>query len=197
MNVRKAVIFLVVILLISFNFSQGARTHMAQPVDVSIDTAPDGEGVAYSEPIDWSHFKGTPEPASNFSAMIYCGISMKYEFVKKNGETVVDIKLRPYMNSEKSWYKDSLADTRLLVHEQGHFDIAAMVAEEFAEDIRRNHFDPISFKLEIDSLYEHYQQVLAKRQSAYDAETHHGVNAKEQLAWNERFTATVSSLAVQ
>src|SRR5690349_3225487 len=108
MNWRRVVMFLVIALMTSFNFSRGAKNSIVQQVEVSIDGS-GGDGVAYADgPIDWEDFRATPDSASYFSAMIYCGIGIKYDYIHRKEGTVVSVKLRPYMNQSKSWYKDSL-----------------------------------------------------------------------------------------
>jgi len=183
---RRIFVFLTIVLLTSISFSRGARNLMLQPVEVTLETKiKQGPYRTYTgKPVTWKDFKGTPDSTSEFAAMIYSGIGMKYEFRQSGNKTIVEVRLHPYMNREKSWYKDSLITDHLLRHEQGHFDIAAIVAKELAERIRTNHYNVANFKDEIDRLHKEYLHILWERQVSYDEQTQHGMHAEQQIAWH-------------
>jgi len=145
--------------------------------------------VAYSEkPLTWDRFKGKPDNSCSYIAMTYSGIKMRYTYATRNGVTKAEIQLCPYMEEGLSWYKAEGHDDYTFAHEQKHFDITALVTQEFAAELKKKSFNVSNFSSELKQMHQEYLHRLAQRQAKYDEETEHGVNAERQRKWSKELS---------
>ena len=142
-------------------------------------------------PITWNDFKGSPDGSSEYIAMTYSGIKIKYEYRTKKGVTEARIFLCPYMDINQSWYKPEGHNDPTLAHEQRHFDITAIVANQFADELKKRKFTLQSFPAEMKLLHKHCIDKLAEMQKQYDEETEHGIKPDKQAMWDKRLAEEV------
>ena len=145
-----------------------------------------GEMPYSPAPITWNEFKGSPDRNSEFIAMTYSGIKIKYEYRTRKGVTEARVHLCPYMDINQSWFKPEGHNDPTLAHEQRHFDITAVVAMQFAEELKKRKFTVQSFPSEIKLLHKEYINKLAEMQQLYDEETEHGIKPDKQAMWDRR-----------
>ncbi|BDQ30921.1 hypothetical protein NZNM25_12560 [Nitrosopumilus zosterae] len=103
-----------------------------------------------------------------------------------------------------SWVRISQDTDRLLNHEQGHFDLAEMIRQEYIEKLQavfygkhfptrgQNEEQQKQFAKEdsgrmIAEEIEKLEQVLVKRRQEYDAMTEFGHNLEKQLEFDLKF----------
>jgi hypothetical protein len=156
-----------------------------------------GELPYTGTPLTWSNFKGSPDHSCDFIAMTYSGIKIKYEYRTKRGNTEARVLLCPYMDVNQSWYKPEGYNDPTLAHEQRHFDIAAIVANEFADELRKRKFRLETFREDMKALHKEYIQKLAEMQKQYDVETEHGIHQDNQALWNKRLAEEVRKALAQ
>src|SRR5262249_44372894 len=72
-----------------------------------------------------SDFQGRPDPASSMKAMTHSGIA--YSWQCANGTLTYEVIAR--FDRSKSWMRPG-AETKLLLHEQKHFDITEIYARK-------------------------------------------------------------------
>ena len=104
--------------------------------------------------------------------------------------------VRATFDPERSWWRAGDAtgrgyrdDARLLEHEQVHFDLAQMAAQQLQsrfEAMKRACGEPDG-RLDVESAIADVDRELQEQQNRYDRETGHGLNAAVQ----ERWTRTV------
>lgn len=89
-----------------------------------------------------------------------------------------------------SWVVTSQMTDYLLKHEQGHYDIQALVAREFLEEIKKvaAPSDHDASKL-IKDLEKKYGQLTKTTNIRYDAATNHSLNKQVQQTWDQRIDA--------
>ena len=150
-----------------------------------------GEMPYSPTPITWDEFKGSPDRNSEFIAMTYSGIKIKYEYRTRKGVTEAKVHLCPYMDINQSWFKPEGHNDPTLAHEQRHFDITAVVARQFAEELKKRKFTVQSFPSEIKLLHKEYIDKLAEMQQQYDEETEHGIKPDKQAMWDKRLAEEV------
>lgn len=138
-----------------------------------------------ARPLTWADFRGevTENPAS--AAQSWVGIG----FFGKCLDGKFSFEANAFFHKDSSWVVDRKKSGRLLLHEQGHFDIAEIFAiklrktlSEIADPCK----DMDKTQSEINSLIEANKVQLQQEQEAYDVQTEHGKNKKKQKKWLKR-----------
>lgn len=191
---KRLYILIWVIFATSVSFSHDAGQKNVASVDVRIDEslARDYELQHGDAPLGWDDFRGLPDTASEWGALTHSGIRLHYEYRKTKDSMTAVVRLLPFMDKEKSWCKPFARNEYTLAHEQRHFDIAALVAQELAEEIRHTNFHMVDFATTIMQLHGRYIEKLERMQHEYDEATAHGDNVEAQVAWNERIDAQLA-----
>ena len=177
---------LLLMLILSIPVLQ-AQAQSRQKVEVGITGAIASASEIFhgAGPLTLSHFQGRPDPSSHHGAMSYCGIRMSYKYRVRGGIPQVSVSICPYLDTELSWFRPTVAEKELLKHEQGHFDIAARLAEELAVAIRSTRFIPGRVEHQLLDLHDRYIEKLRKMQRLYDSQTRHGLEHSRQEYWNQ------------
>jgi hypothetical protein len=187
---KLSVTGLVLIMLLSIPSSFSQRVRDSNPqisrVDVIVDSSimENGE-LPYTTQMNWDEFLGAPDKKCDFIAMTFSGIKMQYEYYTRNGITTARVVIFPYMDMRQSWYKEEALNQQTLEHEQRHFDITALVANEFAERIKTRNFHLATFPRDIRKMHDEFIKALEERQEQYDEETDHGIIPERQAQWNQ------------
>ena len=143
--------------------------------------------------------------ANTRSAINYFFNSKINEDKKRYKIKVVDIQVRAYFVPEASWIRpkalESINLTKLIKHEQGHFDLTEKCARRFERKLK-NKFknktfsfnknstsDPVEevknlIQLEFDMLLDEFRQ----RTVDYDKATNYGLITSEQEKFDAQFT---------
>jgi hypothetical protein len=187
---RRLHFIILVIFATTISFSKEAKKTDVRSVQVVIDQSlREHEEVAYSPTsLEWKDFSGEPDTVSQWGALTFSGIRLRYKYVTKNDSTKAVVQILPYMSKDKSWYKPYAMNGYTLEHEQRHFDITAIVANELADEIRRTNFNTVDFPTAITLLHKKYIKKLSKMQREYDTMTQHGDNYEEQQNWNNKLS---------
>jgi hypothetical protein len=142
------------------------------------------------------------------STYVHIGYSFRYRFNVVRGRVqVVATHLEAYgvVTPSKSW-NVAPGDTRLMDHEQGHFDITQLHARRW-----QRHADGLISKAALrgvgatqeaaqQSLQSHLDRELKPineaweaEQIRYDQETNHGSDSKRQAEWRERLNRELAA----
>ncbi len=156
-------------------------------VNVSFATsASDTNMILYSKtPLTLQDFTGTPDDLSLGVAATFSGINMQYEIRTLGLSTTVNVKETVYFHKNKSWVKGNGYNTRVLSHEQLHFDITALKACQLAEKIRNFNFSAGNYSEELSNLLQEANQEAEDLQRRYDKETEHGTLLDNQEEWQK------------
>jgi len=184
-------LFMAVIAIVAASQLSIAQEIKELEVVITPSLQEEGELPYTGVPLTWDHFKGAPDNSCEFIAMTYSGIKMKYEYKSRNGKAQAKVLLCPYMDITQSWYKKEGHNDPTLAHEQRHFDITAIVARQFADEIKKRQFTVENFQKEMKILHKKYIDKLAKMQAEYDQETDHGIKTDIQSAWDKRLAEEV------
>src|SRR5439155_19680676 len=105
-------------------------------------TTDDTNFIVYSisRPLQVSDFAAQPDELSLATAITNSGMLVTYDAETKNGYTDVFVHITPYFDKTKSWYRNKKQNPKTLLHEQKHFDIAALKACELVNTIRNYTF---------------------------------------------------------
>jgi hypothetical protein len=142
----------------------------------------------------WSDFKGNPDPNKpNLQAFT------KANFVlppltpvpipgTKSFHFQDNIAVTITMDSHKSWKRQPPDD--LLKHEQGHYDIVALIARDLFIDIMqlkaKTYAHGNAALTDLRSVFSKYDGKPQAISTIYDAkaQTDHGINSAQQMRWN-------------
>ena len=102
------------------------------------------------------------------------------------GKNGFDYKITCTFSKTKSW---GLHKTDyILMHEQGHFDIAEIFARKLNKKMSEYKFNKNSFK---EDLKEIYQSIAIEKdafQNQYDEETNHSIKKEKQAEWLKKIS---------
>lgn len=126
----------------------------------------------------------------------YAAIGLKVPEASNDlGWRAVEVKVSVTLNRHKMWVVPSAKSDALLAHEQGHYEITALVMQDFYTDI----LSPpnvlksaAEVQTYVEGLAKEATRRINKMQSnnvdgLYDVQTKHGLDASEQSKWNRAF----------
>ena len=164
-------------------------TNPTVKVNVTISKTTDKPNcIAYSvqRPLQIMDFTGTPEGPEPELAVTLSGISVYYTGETKNGQFAINITITPYFDKSRSWFKEKGKNSYVLAHEQTHFDITAIKACEFVNEIRNTAFTEENYVKLIEQLRLQNLQQLNEDETKYDEETNHGNIQDKQEMWQNK-----------
>lgn len=132
--------------------------------------------------IDWSVFKGKPDPSSPYDAQLNSGVRYSYSYESKNGNVKVNFDVFCYMDPNLSWSKKGKQTDYLLGHEQLHFDISELHARKLRKALQEYDFSKNPQK-EVEKIFNRITKDRQDMQNKYDKETDHSKNRPEQAEW--------------
>lgn len=131
-------------------------------------------------------FKGPEDKKAAEMAATNSGIGLAYDSRVENGQLMLMVRITPYFDMSKSWFKDAGKTPALLAHEQAHFDITAVKACELAAAIRAATLTQDNFKETIEQIQKANQLQATAEEDRYDRETNHGTIRDKQLQWQQK-----------
>ncbi len=141
-----------------------------------------------SRPLAIADFEGAPENNIQEMAATLSGIGLESSAVTENGQIVLTILLTPYFSKSGSWFRSEGKNSRVLAHEQTHFDITAIKACELVNKLNNASFSKESYEAEIQSMMNKNAEETNKVEALFDTETNHGLIRDKEEEW-ERATA--------
>ena len=141
-------------------------------------------------------FKGVPDPHSGYLATTFTHLTYQYrrqtpctdkDKTRFQFETSIAVGNKSWMRFDRIKSKQLLQE--LLDHEQGHYDIAAALADKLQKKLSSLCFDRNNFARQIDSAYKSTSSYYDTLQTRYDVETNHGLDREIQAKWKTRIAA--------
>ena len=139
--------------------------------------------------LKWEDFQGIPDSSSRNGAISLPGI--KYH-LSANDDSF-NVKVICFFIKSKSWSKFKNSDT-LLMHEQGHFNIAELFARKLRKAYAVYKFNVQTVGKDIDKLFILNKLERTEMDMEYDKETNFSRNRKEQLLWNKKIEIELNNL---
>ena len=134
--------------------------------------------------LTWADFKGRPSTSFPFDALTEGSFSCNFE---KISDTESKLIITMGFNSKKSWVKPKKATDKLLIHEQGHFDIFEIYARILVKKLEEtNALSGKNYGDKTKKLFEKNFKELMQLQDKYDKETNHSKDEEKQLEWTEK-----------
>lgn len=142
--------------------------------------------------LTWDDFRGVPKSGSVFAAECYWEIQYSYSLNPSRNKVHFDVFC--YFNASKSWVKPHQKTDGLLQHEQIHFDIAELCSRKLRKKLAQSSFQEESFKNDINIIFDDILYLCDSMQVAYDSQTNHGLNKKQQHFWQENINNNLLDL---
>jgi predicted secreted Zn-dependent protease len=116
------------------------------------------------------------------------------QVVRENGVVrLPSVTVNVSVNSANTWVLTGQQTPALLNHEQGHWDIAGLVAHELHNTLAAIRVaDAAALAAEVRTVIQRFQTKVDGLQIQYDRETSHGANAAGQATWNARIQGCIS-----
>ncbi|MBS1587037.1 MAG: hypothetical protein JSS82_16005 [Bacteroidetes bacterium] len=144
-----------------------------------------------SRKLDWNDFQAKAPASAYEAALSQCGIGYATTTAPTNQALNVKVSAKFYLG--ESWSRGSERSSRLLQHEQTHFDLCEVYARKLRQNIASNHYTGADIK-KMDKAYGELTAELNKVELQYDEETIHGLNTAKQDEWNARIAKQLEAL---
>lgn len=159
----------------------------------------DGDTIYYNarRPLTWADFKGRPSGNSNHLAEVFSSIGYDEHAEVKAGIVKVTINLKTWLAKSACWVSDGVTGSYELNHEQRHFDLTRIVAENFKKRLDAIRMSPQNFEGEINVAYLDCLREMNDLQKRYDDETSHSRNRQKQQEWNKYIDDQLSAAGIK
>jgi hypothetical protein len=138
-----------------------------------------------SSRLAWSNYKGKYDTA--IYKREYLAITawkIVYQYRPLVLENKLEFIIYAWFDANKSWVrKKANASQALLLHEQGHFDLAELLARQFRQQLLATIFIRTNYADSIKQIFSRLLTTAYATQEKYDAETVHGTNSRRQAYW--------------
>lgn len=140
--------------------------------------------IIVNDKLTWDDFTGQLDETSKYWARTNWRVTYKYKIISTRKDTVaIELNVLPFLKTT-SWVLPSKKTDELLVHEQGHFNFALLVAAEFKKTVNSTILLKSDYNQKISFIFNSVLNNVKQMEVQYDEETKHMVNKKEQLRWN-------------
>jgi hypothetical protein len=148
----------------------------------------EGDTIYYAvnRPLTWADFKSTYKPRGNYAAEVMPSIGYDEHSKVESGTVYVSLSMKTFLPKSTCWVNSFSKDDYTLNHEQRHFDIVKIIAEQYKRKILAEHLTPDTYEAFISMEYLEAYRNMNKMQKAYDEETRHGRDLDAQYKWNDR-----------
>lgn len=148
----------------------------------------EGDTVYYDpkRPLTWADFQSKIRISGNFQASVMPSLGYTQDANLENGVLDVRLAVKTYVPKSACWANPTDRNTYYLNHEQRHFDIAKIIAEQFKKKMLAKKLTPDNYEALLNMQYLDSYRDMNTMQKAYDDETNHGINRFAQDAWNAR-----------
>jgi hypothetical protein len=147
-----------------------------------------GDTIYYDpkRPLTWADFQSRNKPPGMYQASVMPSIGYTQDADLENGTLLVRIAVKAYVPKSACWANPTDRNDYYLNHEQRHFDIAKIIAEQFKKKVLAKKLTPDDYEGFINMQYLDSYRDMNVMQKAYDDETNHGINRFAQDTWNAR-----------
>ena len=137
--------------------------------------------------VRWSEFTQKRSRPAGEEEDAYIEVRYGYSYSSQRNGNAIRISgavVTIAMRTRNSWSVTSQQTTDLLAHEQGHYDITAIGAREFYNELLTlSAASDTDLKQAASDLNNRYQQQINTANSNYDTQTNHSQNTQQQQQW--------------
>lgn len=146
-----------------------------------------GELIRWSTtPLQWSDFKEDNTVDGKYGKH---AAKSHWRLAFKLGDKVKDspqvqATVQAFFIPAKSWVnRKSIGNTKLLIHEQIHFDLVELYARLLRKELLSTSYNEQRYKKNIKRVYKRTMAALRTKQAEYDIDTRHGKDITRQAYW--------------
>ena len=144
--------------------------------------------------LTWGDFKGVPDTKHFGGAVTASGYAFDAD-IKMEGKIIyLNVGVYVFFTKSLSWKKPSINSDYHLLHEQVHFDITRLGAENFIRELVKAQFTKDNYNKILDSVFDKSYSENIALQDQYDTETDHSINRHVQLKWNDKIALEMKKL---
>lgn len=169
----------------------GSDRRLAKSVKISFTDykeSKEGDTVYYDpkRPLTWADFQSKIRISGNYQASVMPSFGYTQDADLENGVLDVRVAVKAYVPKSACWANPTDRNAYYLNHEQRHFDIAKIIAEQFKKKMLAKKLSPDNYEALLNMQYLDSYRDMNTMQKAYDDETSHGINRFAQDVWNAR-----------
>jgi hypothetical protein len=144
--------------------------------------------------LTWKDFKGVPDLKHYGGAVTSSGYAFDAD-IKIEGKIIyLNIGVYVFFTKSQSWEKPNINSDYHLLHEQRHFDITRLGAENFIKQLVKSKFTKDNYNQVLDSVFDKSYSENIALQNKYDNETQHSINREQQLIWNDKIAQEIKKI---
>lgn len=136
--------------------------------------------------LQWEDFQAQPSPRGPSAAVSYTSFAYDGNSNLVNDTLRITLRLQVFFIKSASWVRPDARNSYALAHEQLHFDITRLVVERFKQKLRQTALNRDDYDSIIQYQYLQSFREMNRLQYRFDQETHHGLNAAEQIRWRDK-----------
>ena len=174
-----------------------AHAQLVTTISWTENTSMPAHEVIYYKPgnkLNWADFIGKPHLEGNVAALTMSGFGYKSEITTMGNTGQLNIFLYCYFNKPLSWVKPDKKTNYILNHEQNHFNLCFIVANQFYQRLKTTAITLQNYKSLLPKLYTEYTAVLNEMQNKYDAQTRNGQEKDPQMQWDNLIIDQLSAI---
>ncbi|RZL15635.1 MAG: hypothetical protein EOO62_03455 [Hymenobacter sp.] len=135
----------------------------------------------------WNDFTGEVDSNSPYWAHTSWRVSYTYRTLSFRHDTVqLDMQVQPALLATACWVRPGRQSDGLLAHEQGHYNLALLLAAIFKKQVGLLVLTRSTYPQQVRELYAGILAEIKQLEVQYDIETEHRKNGAAQLAWDRK-----------
>jgi len=148
----------------------------------------------FNQKLTWSDFQGKVPPADPWGAMTASGFSFNSSLEDDDGNITILIGVFTFFTKHDSWKKPNVNSAYHLEHEQHHFDITRLGAEQLLKELSEAQFTRKNYHKVLNDVFNKVYAQNVAWQHEYDKETKNSLDQPQQLEWNKKITAEINQI---
>lgn len=147
-----------------------------------------------SRPLTWKDFRGIPDDHHFGGAVTSSGFAFDADIQVRGKVIYLNVGVFVFFSKKDSWKKPYINTEYHLLHEQHHFDITRLGAENFIKQLVASKFTKDNYQQLLETVFNKAFDENSALQNKYDSETQHSINKEQQLIWNDRIAEQIKKL---
>jgi len=174
-------------------FSQKVTVH----VFMEHKTVPENSDTIYydfNRKLTWKDFQGKVPSSVPWGAITASGFSFDSELSEDGNIIDITVGVYTFFLKHDSWKKPDINSAYHLEHEQHHFDITRLNAQQLIIEIKKAHFTSDNYKKLLTSIFDKVNNENTNMQQTYDRETNNSMNVDKQKEWDQKISEEIEKL---
>ena len=168
-----------------FGFSQKMKVKVYM-LDEKSPSAGDTIFYDFNHPLTWNDFKGKPDLNHSGGAVTASGFAFNSEMNFEDGTYELVIGVYSFFTKHDSWKKPIIHSDYHLLHEQRHFDITRIGAEQLLHELPGAKINENNYQTLLNRIFQKVYAENNRLQNQYDLETKHSIDVNQQKVWDNK-----------